>query len=460
MTSDKPSARVLVVDDRLDMATSVAEGLRAAGFDATPTNDAVDALATIRGDATFDAIVTDLRMPKVDGLQLLDASLEVAPERPVIVMTAYGAIDTAVAAIRRGAYHYLTKPFKVEELVLFLRRALAHRGLQREARALRSALGARRSFPDVVAESEPMAAVLETIARVADTDSPVLLLGETGTGKSLLARAIHDQSARRAGAFVAINCAAIPEALLESELFGHVRGAFTGATTARAGLFVEASEGTLFLDEIGDLAAPLQAKLLHALERGVVRPVGGTREVRVDVRVVSATHADLRARVADGKFRADLLYRLDVVSVEVPPLRQRREDIPALLERFLASARAKYPRSPCERVSSAALAALLRHDWPGNVRELAHLMERLVVLARGVEIGVDDLPATLTPRLPSPSSSAFVVDVPLDLRELQRRYARWAFRAMGEHRGHTAETLGIDYKTLARLLREENEGGD
>jgi two-component system response regulator HydG len=456
--SRKPT--VLIVDDHLDMAESVADGLVEVGFDARAVSDPREALTAIEdeGDA-LDALVTDLRMPTTDGLTLLDASLKAAADRPVVLMTAYGAIDTAIAAIRRGAYHYLTKPFKVEELALVLRRALDHRAALREARSLRSQLGARRVLSEIVGESAAMRSALETMMRVADTDAPVLILGETGTGKSMFARTIHRHSSRRSASFVAVNCASIPEQLLESELFGHVRGAFTGATGARAGLFVEANGGTLFLDEVGDLALPLQAKLLHALERGTVRPVGGSREVPVDVRLISATHRDLREMVDRGQFRADLLYRLEVVSFAMPPLRGRAEDLPILVSHFFARMRERHPKSPAERLLPATLAALLAHDWPGNVRELAHVIERLVVLAKGPDVGPDELPPTFhrseTVPVPTTNAAVFSVREVLELREVQRRYARWSFAQLGEHRGRTAERLGIDYKTLARLLREE-----
>ncbi|HEY0468860.1 MAG TPA: sigma-54 dependent transcriptional regulator, partial [Polyangiaceae bacterium] len=307
--------RVLVVDDRLDMAEMVADGLCEHGFDARAINDVAQASAQL-SLGMHDALVTDLRIPGSDGLELLALSRSVAPNSPVIVMTAFSGIDTAIESIRRGAYHYLTKPFKVEELVLFLRRALDDAALRREAKALRSALSSSRS--DLVGDSPAMRDVLDLVRRVADSQVPVLLLGETGTGKGLIARAIHAESSRANEPFVAVNCAAIPETLLESELFGHVKGAFTGASADRVGLFAQAQAGTLFLDEIAELSAPLQAKLLHVLETGQVRAVGSDRERRVDARVIAATHRDLRRRVAENSFREDLLYQLDVVSVEIP----------------------------------------------------------------------------------------------------------------------------------------------
>jgi two-component system response regulator HydG len=320
---------------------------------------------------------------------------------------------------------------------------------------LRDALRERFGLANVVGRSEAMRAVGELVERIAAATSPVLLTGETGTGKGLIARAIHAQGPRASGPFVSINCAALPENLLESELFGHAKGAFTGATANRDGLFFDADRGTLFLDEIGEIALNLQAKLLHVLESGTVRPVGANKERPVDVRIVAATHRDLRERVASGAFREDLLYRLDVVSIEIPPLRHRQEDIPVLLDHFLARARHKYPESPVRIFSKAALERLLDHRWPGNVRELEHLVERVVLLGRSSEVEADGLPRTIGQR--SSALVTFQGDI-VPLREMQRRYAAWAFEALGGRRMVTAEKLAVDIKTLARLLKAEPEG--
>jgi two-component system response regulator HydG len=294
--------------------------------------------------------------------------------------------------------------------------------------------------------------------RVADTDASVLLTGETGTGKGLVARALHAESRRAAAPFVTVNCAALPESLLESELFGHVKGAFTGATAARAGLFAEAHGGTLFLDEIGEMTPALQAKLLDVLERAVVRPVGDSRERAVDVRVVAATHRDLRRDVHAGRFREDLFYRLDVVTLEVPPLRARLDDLPRLTEHFLQLAVARYPASTVRRVSPEAMARLGNYRFPGNVRELAHLIERAVLLGRAVDLQVTDLPAAVLSDAPGTRVPFHGEIVPV--RELQRRYAAWALEQLGGHRTRTAERLGVDAKTLAKWLADEpDEGG-
>jgi two-component system response regulator HydG len=450
-------ARVLVVDDNLEMARTVADGLADLGYEAVAVGSgraALDALAA----QPLDAVVTDLRMPNVDGLEVLAASRRLDAERPVIVMTAFSAIDTAVESIRQGATHYLTKPFKQDELAIFLERALDEVRVRREASALKTELRARFSARSLVGTSAGMQAVRERIERVADAPAPVVVLGETGTGKGLVARALHTDSRRAAKPFVAVNCAALPEALLESELFGHVRGAFTGATTDRPGLFAEADGGSLFLDEIAEMTPGLQAKLLHALESGVVRPVGATKPRAVDVRVIAATHRDLARAVADGKFREDLLYRLDVVAIVIPALRDRREDIPGLVEHFLEAARLRYPQSPVRRVAPGALAALGRRAWPGNVRELANVVEKLVLFGRAEEVALDELPSETRPGIEGAAAEpAEFRGAIVPMRELERRYAVWAVAQTGGHRGKAAEQLGVDPKTLRKWLGEADQ---
>jgi two-component system response regulator HydG len=373
------------------------------------------------------------------------------------VVTAYGAVDSAIESIRRGASHYLTKPFKLDELALFLDRLLDERRVRREATALRTVLRDRPSEVGIIAGSPAMRRVFDVLDRMARSDVPVLLLGETGTGKGLCARVLHARSDRAGGPFVTVNCAAIPEPLLESELFGHVKGAFTGATRDTRGLVVESSGGTLFLDEIAEMSPALQAKLLDVIERRVVRPVGATKERAVDLRVIAATHRDLDERVAAGAFRADLRYRLDTVSVEMPPLRLRREDMPLLLEHFLKEARARHPGSPAQRFGPEAMGRLLEYRWPGNVRELAHAVERMVLLARAEEIGVADLPPGV---LSGKSEAVAFSGAVMPVRELQRRYAVWALDQLGGHRTRTAERLGIDMKTLGKWLSEAEGVGD
>jgi len=444
--------RVLVVDDKLELAETLAEGLVDRGYAAAAVARGSDALARVRA-GEVDVLVTDLRMPDLDGLALVEQARAAAPDLPVIVMTAYGAIDSAVESIRRGAYHYLTKPFKLEELAVFVERALGERALRREAATLRERLRARFSIAGFVANSAAMQRVLAVVERVAQSDAPVLITGETGTGKGAIARAVHGESHRAAAPFVAINCAALPDQLLESELFGHVKGAFTGAIADRAGLFADAAGGTVLLDEIGEMAPALQAKLLHVIESGTVRPLGATKERAIDVRILAATHRDLRQRIADGAFREDLLYRLDVVAIEIPPLRARRDDIPLLLEHFLGEARARNTGAVARAFSRDALARLLAYRWPGNVRELAHVVERCVLLAEHPEIAAAELPEHVHESAAAPASP-FAAPV-VSMRELQRRYARWALDQLGGHKTRTAAELDVDVKTLNKWLADD-----
>jgi two-component system response regulator HydG len=453
---DPRPLRVLIVDDEIQLAETLADGLADRGYEAVAVATADQALARLRSEP-FDALVADLRMPRVDGLTLLAAARQITPDLPVIVMTAYGAIDSAIESIRRGASHYLTKPFKTEELALFLDRVIDERRVRREVTALRAVLQEPGAGAGVIGTSRAIREALDIAERVARSDVPVLVLGETGTGKGLIARLLHLRSDRASGPFVTVNCAALPEPLLESELFGHQKGAFTGAVRDRAGLIAESSGGTLFLDEIAEMSPALQAKLLDVIERRVVRAVGDTKERAVDIRVVAATHRDLDERMKSGAFREDLRYRLDVVSIELAPLRHRRDDIPLLVDHFLRAARARHPESSAQRISAAAMARLVEHRWPGNVRELAHAVERMVILARAAEIDLPDLPQAI--------ANAKVVDAPtfdgpvLPVRDLTRRYAVWALEQMGGHRTRTAERLGIDAKTLSKWLSEaENQG--
>jgi two-component system response regulator HydG len=447
------AARVLVVDDDLNLAETLAEGLTDRGLDAIACASSVEAAKRVETEP-FEAVVTDLRMPAVDGMGLLARSRAAAPERPVIVMTAYAAVETAIEAIRQGAYHYLTKPFLVDELALFVDRAIGEARLRREARTLRSALRHESALDHLVGANAGMREIFDVVTRVADAATPVLFVGETGTGKTAMARAMHAAGVRAERPFVSVNCASLPENLLESELFGHVKGAFTGATAHREGLVAEAAGGTLLLDEIGEMSPTMQAKLLHVLESGTVRSVGANKERRVDVRLVAATHRDLRERIRAGAFREDLLYRLDVVTIEIPPLRQRKDDIPLLVERVLIRAKASHPQSPVERFSDAAMTALVQHAWPGNVRELAHAVERVVLLGRNAEASVSDLPPAVTAAVPRTLPEGFGPDVQ-PIRDVQRRYAAWALERFGGHRRRTAEALGVDAKTLAKWLSDD-----
>jgi two-component system, NtrC family, response regulator HydG len=449
------SARILVVDDEREMADTVAEYLSGRGY---RTEIAVGGRAAMQAlkKKEFDAVISDLRMDGVDGLDVLDAARAADPTRPVIIMTAYGTIDGAIEAVRRGAAQYLTKPFKLEEAALSLERALGERGLKRENAQLRRAVEERLGFRNLVGKSAVMQQLYDLLERVSLISSPVLITGESGTGKELVARALHHGSARAKQPFVAINCAAIAESLLESELFGHQKGAFTGASEAKKGLFLEADGGTLFLDEIGELPLPLQAKLLRVLETSSVRPVGGGGERKVDVRVVAATNRDLARAVGEKRFREDLYYRLHVIPIHLPPLRARREDIPLLVEQFAARFYEQQPDHPVREVSAEVMRRLMDLPWPGNVRELKNAVERLLVLGRGKRIDLRDLASAVPEPLPEAMAGLAAEIVPL--RVLTRRYVEWVLQQTSGNKLRAAQLLGIDASTIYRmLLRDDDE---
>ena len=449
------TARVLVVDDDREMADTVAEYLDGRGYRAEIAVGGRAALQALK-KKEYDAVISDLRMDNVDGLDVLEAARAADPTRPVIIMTAYGTIDGAIEAVRRGAAQYLTKPFKMEEAALMLERALGERGLKRENAELRRAVEERLGFRNLVGKSAVMQQLYDLLERVSAISSPVLITGESGTGKELVARALHHGGPRAKAPFVAINCAAITETLLESELFGHQKGAFTGATEAKKGLFVEADGGTLFLDEIGELPLPLQAKLLRVLESSAVRPVGGGGERKVDVRVIAATNRDLARAVGEKRFREDLYYRLHVIPIHLPPLRARRDDIPLLVERFVARFYEQHPSETQREISTEVLRRLMDLPWPGNVRELKNAVERLLVLARGKRVDLRDLAGALPE--PLPEAMAGVASEIVPLRVLTRRYVEWVLEQTGGNKLRAAQLLGIDASTIYRmLLRDEDE---
>ena len=389
--------KVLVVDDEVGMLTLLRNYLTREGYEVHTAPSGETALQFLE-EHDFAVVLTDLRMGGMDGLALVRAIHATRPETQVVLMTAFGGIDIAVEAIKAGAYHFVAKPVKLPEVGALVRKALTERDLRRENRDLRQAVEARYSFGQLLGKSAVMQRLFGLLERLAATSSTVLIQGESGTGKELVARALHYHSPRRRHPFVPVNCAALPEGLLESELFGHAKGAFTGAQIARRGLFLEASRGTLFLDEIGDMPLGMQAKLLRVLEQRQIRPVGSDREVDIDVRVLAATNRDLAGAVQQGTFREDLYYRLRVMPVEVPPLREHREDIPFLAETFVQRYAADNKLEP-RRFTRAALRALEQYDWPGNVRQLSHVIERAVTLSNGEWIDVEDLGLEELPRL-------------------------------------------------------------
>jgi two-component system response regulator HydG len=441
-------ARIFIVDDDRALAETIADGLADRSYDAIAISSSKDAAKRLETEEV-DALVTDLRMPGVDGLGLLELSRKAAPQRPVIVMTAYSAVETAVESIRQGAYHYLTKPFKVDELALFLERALDDAKMRQETVVLRRALRDQFALANVIGRSNAMREVCDLASRVAQASTVVLIIGETGTGKGMIARALHGAGPRANAPFVTVNCAAMPENLLESELFGHTKGAFTGAAGPRKGLFEQASGGTLFLDEIGEMPLSLQAKLLDVIERGVVRALGSDKERPVNARVIAATHRNLRQRVRENAFREDLLFRLDIARLEIPPLRQRPEDLTVLIPHFLAQAKKRHPESPVQSLAPDALGRLMAHTWPGNVRELENVLERVVLLGRSSAVSTAELPSEMG----SEPRADFHFEGPVvSLEELNRRYARWAIGQLGGRKMLTAEKLEVDRKTLSRLL--------
>jgi two-component system, NtrC family, response regulator AtoC len=445
------NGRVLIVDDDRELCAWLGTGLAAHGFATDTRTDPTEALAVLR-EADVDVVVTDLNMRSMHGLDLCASVVQSRPDVPVLVITAFGSLETAIGAIRAGAYDFITKPFEIEALVLALERAIQHRQLRDEVKRLRRVVDDARGFGELLGTSPAMARVYDLVSRVADSEASVLVTGESGTGKELVARALHRQSRRANAAFVAVDCAAVPENLLESELFGHARGAFTDARGARTGLFLQAHAGTLFLDEIGDLPLPLQPKLLRALQERVLRPVGADREVPFDVRLVAATNQDLEVAVEERRFREDLFFRINVIHVELPPLRARGGDVLVLAQHFVVRA-AERAGKRVIGIAPAAAGMLLAYPWPGNVRELQNCIERAVALSSFDQIGPDDLPD----RVRNYRGSHVLVTsedpselVPLE--EVERRYILRVLEALGGNKTLAARTLGLDRKTLYRKL--------
>jgi two-component system NtrC family response regulator len=447
--------RILVVDDDESLRRVTQVRLQKAGYEVATAAGGEEALNLLER-IPIDLIVTDLNMPGMNGVELLKQVKAIYPEKIVVLVTAYGTVESAVEAMKLGAYDYILKPINSEALQHTVSRALEHERLREEVRNLRTALDRKHGFENIIGRSELLLRTLDDALRAADSDATVLIRGETGTGKELLARGIHRNSPRKDRPFVTINCAAIPKDLLESELFGHVRGAFTGAVAHKKGKVEIADTGTLFLDEIGELPVTLQAKLLRLLQEGEIEKIGATVATRVDVRVVAATHRNLQAMVDDGEFREDLYYRLAVIPLELPPLRDRPEDAAVLAQHFFESARRKHAK-PDLALSPAVLPHLCAHRWPGNVRELENLIERLVVLGRGNEITVADLPENL--RRERPPLEAIQLELPpngISLEAVERELILRALRKFGYNQSQAARYLDISRKTL--IYRMEKFG--
>ncbi len=453
---------VLIVDDERSNLESLERIFSREGWRVALAASGEEALASIRRDRP-DVVVTDLMMPGMDGAELLRAVRTIAPEIEVVLMTAFGTVEAAVAAMKEGAYDFITKPVKRHAIVKSVRQALERASLVAENRALRARL-ARFSGDSaeggLVGTAPTFRAALDTLRQVAPASATVLLLGESGTGKELAARLLHDLSPRASAPFVPVNCAAIPETILESELFGYERGAFTGATQRKEGRFQRAHGGTLFLDEVGDMSPGVQAKLLRVLQDGVVERLGGTQPVQVDVRIVAATNRELAAEVRAGRFREDLFYRLDVVTIRMPALRERREDVPLLAASFLRSF-AERNRRQMAGFTDPALSALAGYDWPGNVRELQHAIERAVVLCRGDVVGLEDLPDPVRASGPgkgAPPSSSLTIPLGTPLEEVERIVIRETLRHTRGDKNLAARLLRVAPRTIYRKLDRDEDG--
>ncbi len=442
---------VLVVDDESGILDSLNILLRNEGFAPYLAHGGKAGLERI-AEMSPDIVLTDIRMPNVSGVEILAAARQSDPDVPVILMTAQATLQSAMQAVNEGAFYYIQKPFRNDELIAILRRAAEHRNLRAENKSLKQAIQRheRTGVARPVGTSKAWLEILRLVETVAPTDSTVLIQGESGTGKEIIARYLHDLSTRTGGPFLSINCGALPESLLESELFGHVKGSFTGAIRDKIGLFGASTKGTFFLDEIGETTPATQVKLLRALQHREVIPVGSTDAVPVDTRVLAATNRDLDEEIRTGNFRSDLYYRLNVISLHLPPLRQRRDDIPLLAEHFLTRIAAGRNEEP-KRLTEAARTALFEYNWPGNVRELENALERAIILTPGEEVDADALPERVTERRTEPLVSTRTPPNPT-LEAVERAYIMWVLQSESGNKSRAAEALGIDPSTLYRKL--------
>ena len=450
MINDSPA--VLVVDDEPEMRQLLRNILEEEHYRVMVASDGHDALIRMETEK-FPVVVTDLRMKGMDGLGLLDHVLRKHPESNLIMMTAFGTVESAVDAMKQGAFDYLTKPIKSNELTVTVAKAMREALLRQEVKQLRQQVSREFSFDQILGKSKPMKEIFDLIRRVADSQTNILITGESGTGKELVAKAIHFNSQRKAAPFVPVNCAAIPELLLESELFGHVRGAFTDAKSDKPGLFEEAHDGTLFLDEISEMPMMLQAKLLRAVQEREIRRVGATRSTSINVRLVVATNVHLREEVKAKRFREDLYYRLNVIELHLPPLRDRKEDLPVLVQGLLQKS-VTAQQKHIESVEEPAMARLMDYQWPGNVRELENILERAATLTQGKKICLDDLPSNIRNIQGDGQLIGDAAERLLPLEQLEKSYIRRVLEKMGGNKYQTAHVLGIDRKTLYRKLAE------
>lgn len=442
--------RILVVEDEEGMREFLKILLAKEGYEVVACECGKDAIERFKED-TFDVVITDIKMPGMDGIEVLSAIKEIEPAIPVIIMTGHASMETAIDAVNKGAFAYLLKQARNEEIKQLVTKAIEMRSLKRENRFLRSELRKNCGHRAIVGKSDKIRMVFALVNKVAATDSTILIFGESGTGKELVAREIHDKSTRADGQFVSINCGALPETLLESELFGHVRGSFTGAVRDKDGLFAVAKGGTFFLDEVGETSPAIQVKLLRVLQEREIIPVGGIKSIKVDVRLIAATNADLERNVETGKFRPDLFYRLNVIPIRIPPLRERGDDIPLLVDHFL-KAYCEAGGKPMKTVSPEAYDMLLKYDWPGNVRELENALERAVILQEGRVITPEDLPERLR-HVATGTRGSVVSASNLTLDELEKEYMLKVLDETGWRKKRAAEILGINASTLYRKLQ-------
>lgn len=445
---------VLVVEDEELMRSILRRLLEDSGYEVVTAASAESALSAF-GDNDIAVTLTDIKMTGMDGIELLDRIKGVDPDALVVIMTAYSSVDTAIAALRKGAYDYITKPFVNEDVVQRIKNAIQQRELFHENRALRRELQKQYTFSEIVGKSDSLQKIFSLVEKVADTNANVLILGESGTGKELIARAVHMSSRRASGPFLAVNCGALPESILESELFGHTKGSFTGAVSDKKGLFRSSSGGTLFLDEIGEMAQPLQVKLLRALQEHEVIPVGSSTAIKFDARIIAATNKQLEQEVKAGRFREDLFYRLNVIEIAIPPLRDRTEDIPLLAKHFVAKS-ARSQNSKEKPIAPDSMAALASYPWPGNVRELENAIERAYILS-GDTIDLDSMPQkvrdTAARSFPVRDGDGFRPT----LEEMERRYLMEVLGSVEQDKAKAAHILGIDLSTLYRKLKRYEE---
>ena len=445
-------SRILVVDDEESHRIMLRAVLKEEGYEVSEASDGTEAVKAVEQEP-FDLILLDIRMRTMDGIEALGEIRKISPLVPVLIMTAYASVKTAVEALKAGAFEYLTKPLDIDELKILIEKALELYHLRAENIALKERLGDRFNFSKIIGRSPKMKEVFDTLSLVAPTDATVLILGESGTGKELVANSIHHNSPRASQPFIKVSCAALPETLLEGELFGHEKGAFTGAIARREGRFQLAHRGTIFLDEVGEMSVTTQTKLLRVLQEKEFEPLGSTRTVKADVRVIAASNKDLEREVKEGRFREDLFYRLNVVPVSLPPLRERKEDIPALAAHFFAVYREKN-RKELKDISGKAMDLLMRYDWPGNIRELENCMERAVILARGEIIAPADLPLTIQALSRDREIQGLNLPSGISLQEVEKALILKTLEDTGGNRSRAAEILGINRRTLQNKLKE------